>query len=214
MSFKNRKKNYPHYETTYFQNFREMTENVAERYPDRVAFRYKTDPHQKVAESITFAECRDVVRALATELHAMNVKGKKIAIIGSASVDWFLSYTAIMSVGAVTVPIDRELPVTDVASIIATAGCETVFFSADLAPKIAELCHEAPALTTLIAMGGAAEGATPVADLVAAGREKLAAGDRSYFDYEIDEEALASIVFTSGTTGKGKGVMLSLRNIC
>ena len=214
MAFKNRRKNYPHYKTTYFQNFREMTENVAERYPDRVAFRYKTDPHKKEVESITFSECRDVVRALATELHSMALLGKKIAVVGGASVDWFLSYTAMMCVGAVTVPIDKELPVSDIASIVKTAGCEHIFFSAELAAKVADVCREAPALTNLFAMSGTCEGATPVSALVAAGREKLAAGDRSYFDYEIDEEALASIVFTSGTTGKGKGVMLSLRNIC
>ena len=49
--------------------------------------------------------------------------------------------------------------------------------------------------------------------MIAAGAEKVAAGDNSYYDYEIDDERLASIVFTSGTTGKGKGVMLSTKNI-
>ena len=121
MAFKNRKKNYPLYETTKFSNFREMVENVAERYPNKVAFQYKLDPKVKEASKITFAECRDYVRALSTELHSMELEDKKIAIIGGASVDWFMSYTAIMNVGAVTVPIDKELPVSDIASIINTA---------------------------------------------------------------------------------------------
>ena len=47
MAFKNRKKNYPLYETTKFSNFREMTENVADRYPDRIAFSYKKNPTDK-----------------------------------------------------------------------------------------------------------------------------------------------------------------------
>ena len=48
MAFKNRKKNYPLYETTNFSNLREMTENVADRYPDKIAFSYKKNPMDKV----------------------------------------------------------------------------------------------------------------------------------------------------------------------
>lgn len=214
MAFKNRKKNYPLYETTKFSDFREMVENVADRFPDKPAFQYKEDPKQKKATTITFAECRDYVRTLATELHSMQLEGKKIAIIGTASVDWFLSYTAIMCVGAVTVPIDRELPVSDTASIINTAKCEYVFFAADLAEKIREVCNQAPIAEHLVSLCGEVEGATPISALVASGAEKAKAGDQSYFEYNIDNEKLASIVFTSGTTGQGKGVMLSLKNIC
>ena len=214
MSFKNRKKNYPLYETTVFSEFREMTENVAARFPERVAFRFKRDPRAKVADSITFRECRDTVRALATELHSMDLVGKRIAIVGPASVEWFLSYTAIMCVGAVTVPIDKELPAADMASIIATAGCEYVFFGADCEEKLREVAVLAPVLTHFISMIGEAEGATTFEALRDAGQAKVDAGDNSYLEYPIDKKALASIVFTSGTTGKGKGVMLSLENIC
>ena len=214
MAFKNRKKNYPLYETTKFSDFREMVENVANRCPDKTAFQYKEDPKQKKASTMTFAECRDYVRTLATELHSMNVEDKKIAIIGSASVDWFLSYTAVMCVGAVTVPIDKELPVADMASIINTAKCEYIFFSADIAEKIGEVSKLTESVKSLVSLAGEVEGTTPISALCAAGAEKAKAGDTSYFDYEIDNEKLASIVFTSGTTGQGKGVMLSLKNIC
>ena len=47
MAFKNRKKNYPLYETTHFKNFKEMVENVAERYPDRYAISYRKRPSDK-----------------------------------------------------------------------------------------------------------------------------------------------------------------------
>ncbi|MBQ2308348.1 MAG: AMP-binding protein, partial [Clostridia bacterium] len=214
MAFKNRKKNYPLYETTKFSNFREMVENVAERYPNKVAFQYKLDPKVKEASKITFAECRDFVRNLSTELHSMGLEDKKIAIIGGASVDWFMSYTAIMNVGAVTVPIDKELPVSDIASIINTAKCEYIFFAADVADKIKAVCAEAPVAKHLVSMCGEVEGATPLTELRAAGAKKFAAGDRTYFEYPINNEKLSSIVFTSGTTGQGKGVMLSLKNIC
>ncbi len=214
MPTKNRKKNYKRYETTHFSDFREMTENVAEKYPDRVAFRWKTSPHDKETQSITFAKSRDAIRALTTELHSMNLSGKRVAIIGGASCEWFFSYTALMTMGAVTVPIDKELPVSDMSSIINTAGCVCAVFSASVSEKIREVVSLCPTLETLIVFGGEYEGARDYADILACGEKKITEGDRSYFDYEIDREALASIVFTSGTTGKGKGVMLSLKNIC
>ena len=211
---KNRKNNYPLYETTHFSDFREMTENVAQRFPDKVAFRYKTTPRDKETVAVTFAQCRDTVRAVSTALHNVGVEGEKIAIIGAASVDWFMSYVSIMSVGAISVPIDKELPVADMASIVNTAGCKYAFIAADLSLKAAELVAQCPALTNLVSMCGEFEGATPLTKLCEDGAAALAAGDKRYFDYEIDKEGLASIVFTSGTTGKGKGVMLSLKNIC
>ena len=214
MPIKNRKKNYKLYETTHFADFREMTENVAEKYPDRVAFRWKDAPNDKDTRSITFKESRDTVRAIATEAFSMGLSGKKAAIIGGASVEWFFSYTALMSVGVVTVPIDKELPVADMASIINTSAAEVIFFSDSIHDKILEVKASCPSVSLLVSMGNSIEGAISVSDIVAAGKIKLEAGDRAYFDYEIDREGLASIVFTSGTTGKGKGVMLSLKNIC
>ena len=53
---KNRKKNYPLYETTVFEDFRIMTENVAKKYPDRIAISYKDKPSDKETKTITFAE--------------------------------------------------------------------------------------------------------------------------------------------------------------
>lgn len=214
MAFRNRKKNYPLYETTKFANFREMVENVADRVPDKTAFQYKEDPKQKKASAITFAECRDYVRTLTTELHSLGLENKNIAIIGGASVDWFLSYTSIMCAGAVSVPIDKDLPLDDMASIVNTAECEYIFFGTEIYDKVKELCKIAPTVKKIICMCGEIEGVTPVKALVDAGAAKAKAGDTSYFDYEIDNDKLASIVFTSGTTGKGKGVMLSMKNIC
>ena len=215
MAFKNRKKNYPLYETTKFRDFREMTENVANRYPDRVAFQYKLDPKEKETHKITFRESEEFIKSLTTELHSMNLVDKKVALLGQASVEWFFSYVALMSAGAVTVPIDKDLPVSDIASILNTAGCEYVFFSNKIADKINEVKESVPTLVNLISMGDEdVPGATNLLLLKAKGAERVANGDTSYFDYEIDDEKLSSIVFTSGTTGKGKGVMLSLKNIC
>ena len=215
VAYKNRKKNYPLYETTHFGDFREMTENVAKKYPDRVAFRYKNNPKDKEAESITFAASRDYIRDLATAYHDMGVSDKTVAIIGGACIEWFFSYASLMSVGAVTVPIDASLPVADMASILNTSRCEFVVYSPSISDKIKELRASVSTLKTFVSMSDEAdEGSVSIAAVRARGRELFEAGNNIYLEYPIDREKLASIVFTSGTTGKGKGVMLSLKNIC
>ena len=215
MAYKNRKKNYPLYETTKFSNLREMTENVAARCPESVAFQYKKTPKDKEAVKVTFKESRDYIRDIATAYSELGVENKTVAIIGTASVEWFFSYTALMSVGAITVPIDASLPTADMASILNTSKCEFVLFSVAIEDKIKELQKIVPTLKTCISMGEEdVEGALNINALRARGGELVAAGNNVYLEYPIDNEKLATIVFTSGTTGKGKGVMLSLKNIC
>ena len=61
-----KKKNYPLYETTVFENFRIMTENVANKYPDRVAFSFKEDPKSDTVIEKTFTQTRSEIRGFGT----------------------------------------------------------------------------------------------------------------------------------------------------
>ena len=215
MAFKNRKKNYPLYETTMFRDIRDMTENAALRFGDKNAISYKKKPTSKETLHYTYNEGSDFIRSIATEFISMGMRDTNVAIIGEASPEWVFSYFALMSIGAVTVPIDKELPATDMASILNTAGCPFVVYSTVIKEKIKEVKELCPALHTFVEMGdGCEEFATNLETVRSLGKEKLTSGDRSYYDYEIDPKRLASIVFTSGTTGKGKGVMLTTENIC
>lgn len=215
MAFKNRKRNYPLYETTHFRDFREMVENVAQKYPDRYAISYKTDPNSSEVQHITYTEGRDRVRWLATEFAARGFERQKVAIIGEASWQWILSYFALMSMGAVTVPIDKDLPTEEIASVLNTAECKAVIFSSVCERKISDLRESVPTVSCLIEYGASvATFAEPYEQVLKSGSDKYAAGDRSYHTYRQDIDQPASIVFTSGTTGKGKGVMLSVHNIC
>ena len=215
MAFKNRKRNYPLYETTMFDNIRTMTENAADRFPDKYAISYKKKPTSKEILHYTYSEGREFIRSIATEFISMGMRDSNVAIIGEASPEWVFTYFALMSIGAVTVPIDKELPTDDMASILNTAACPFVVYSTVAAEKIKAMREQVPTLHTFVEMGeGCEEFAVNLDTVRAIGKEKFDAGDNSYYDYEIDPGRLASIVFTSGTTGKGKGVMLTTENIC
>jgi len=206
-------KDYPLYETTVFENFRIMSENVAAKFPEKTAFSYREKPSDEEVVKVTFSEVRDDVRDFGTALVELGCREERCAIIGGTTIGWIYAYFAVMSIGGITVPIDKDLPIEDIAGIIEKAECRFAFYGSEVSEKIKELKEHTDGVTWICMNGTPLEGDTTRRVLTAHGKDLFEAGDNSYYDYEIDEDALASIVFTSGTTGKGKGVMLSQRNI-
>lgn len=207
-------RNYPLYEVDPMNDFRSMIDRAAEKYKDKPAVSYRRKPSEAEATRKTYIEVREDVVALGTALLRMGCRNKKVAIIGENSYSWVLSYLATLSIGTVNIPVDKELPVADMASILNTAECGVILYG-KIDGKIAEVSRLVPTVDTLIAFEASEiEGAYSMPALIEEGRAAYAAGDNSYYEAEINTEALASIVFTSGTTGKGKGVMLSQRNLC
>ena len=210
----NRNKSYPLYETTVFRDFRVMVEQSAENFPDKPAISYKKSPRDAEAVRVTYSESRDNIRNLGTEEIALGLRDKKVAIVGGASVGWIYSYFSLMAIGAVTVPLDKEMPAPDLAATIDRASSYAIFYGAEIGGKLSHLKANTKAELYVCINGDPIdEGDLALADLIEAGGKKFANGDNSYYDYEIDPDRLATIVFTSGTTGKGKGVMLSQTNI-
>ncbi len=211
---KNYKKNYPLYEPTVFRDYRDMVESAAERFPERPAISYRKNPRDKEAVRVNFRDAREEIRGIATGLIALGLREKKVALIGESSKNWIFSYYAMMASGIVTVPIDKEYTAPDMASILNTAECEAILYSPAILDKLPTLRETVPTLKTFVSIGEkAAEGDLLLENVMEDGRRRYAEGDNSYYDYEIDVDKMASLVFTSGTTGKGKGVMLSTRNI-
>lgn len=220
MASRNRRRNYPLYDTVVFGDVREMIENCRRDFSEKKALTWKINPKDEKTYSMDFAECREYVRSLSTELISRGIRGKKVAIVSKNSPDWVLTFFSLMCIGAVAVPIDAELSGDEISAMMEKAGCEAVFFSAALSDKIVTAQKKVKSLKLFVRIGAISKSATlpegtlSAAALRADGAEKVLYGDRSYFETEIDREALAAIFFTSGTTGKGKGVMLSQKNIC
>ena len=214
MSYKNRKKDYPFYETVVYADIREMLTVTAARFGDRPAISYRVTPSDAEAVRLSFRQVADDVAALATALIANGLRGKKIALIGENSREWIYSYFALTSMGAIVVPIDKEYPAPDMISILNTARCEGLIASPRLGEKLAAVKEGVATLERVVLFSELAGAEHQTVDaLIAEGRTALDGGDTAYRDYTIAPDAMVSIVFTSGTTGKGKGVMLSTRNI-
>ena len=146
-------KNYPLYQTTEFENFRVMVENVADRFPDRTAIAYKKNPQDKAVVEVSYREARDHIRSMATGLIALGFRDRHIALIGEASYDWVCSYFALMAIGSVVVPLDRDLPADDMVGIMNTAECEAVLYSPSIETRIRSIKGSIPSLKWMICMG-------------------------------------------------------------
>ena len=218
-------KNYPIYKTTFIDDMRSLVEEAAQNFPDSIAISYKENYWDKDVRKITFSQWRDDVRNLGTALIKEGLREKNIAIVGENSYGWCCSFFGVMAIGAVTVPVDKELPVEDIDGIITTTSCKAVIFGKASEAKVKEMLSKGGLSTVKYLISVAPEASidaselgdrvlTTISQLQERGDGLYKSGDTSYYDYKIDVNRLASIVFTSGTTGKGKGVMLSQANIC
>ena len=205
-------KNYPIYKTTFIDDMRSLVEEAAQNFPDSIAISYKENYWDKD------------VRNLGTALIKEGLREKNIAIVGENSYGWCCSFFGVMAIGAVTVPVDKELPVEDIDGIITTTSCKAVIFGKASEAKVKEMLSKGGLSTVKYLISVAPEASidaselgdrvlTTISQLQERGDGLYKSGDTSYYDYKIDVNRLASIVFTSGTTGKGKGVMLSQANI-
>lgn len=217
-------KNYPIYKTTFIDDMRSLVEEAAQNFSDSTAISYKEKYSDKEVKKVSFTQWRDDVRNLGTDLIHNGLREENIAIVGENSYGWCCSFFAVMAIGSVTVPVDKELPSEDIDGIVSTTGCKAVIYGKSAEAKIKEILDKGgfKPVEMLISVDqdGSLEGVdiggrsqTTLAALQAKGGKLYAEGDNSYYDYKIDVNKLASIVFTSGTTGKGKGVMLSQANI-
>lgn len=195
-----------------FTNVRELLEWAADTYGDAIAFSYRPDARKAEITKISYVQFRDDVRALATEMAAMGCADKNCLLIGKLTYEWAMTYYAALSIGAVLIPLDRDWQANELAETAKKAKADFLFCDEDIAEKAAVIKENVELKSSVVYLNAKKQQRTLVS-LIDSGREKFLTYSNSYFDAKIDPTKLALLVFTSGTTGKGKGVMLNQRAI-
>ena len=156
-------------------------------------------------ESYTRAELLDRVCRVGRGLLDLGVgRGDRVCIYLDSSTEYLLSYFGLWRIGAVAVPTNRVYRESEVLYAVRDAGAAAVITDAEGAALVDRIRDRAPTLRQVVAVGTEVAGATPWSDLLRASPDLRAAHCR--FD------DLCQIQYTSGTTGKPKGAMLTHGN--
>ncbi|MCL1885000.1 MAG: AMP-binding protein [Defluviitaleaceae bacterium] len=192
-------KNYPLYKTEPIFSLKELVNLSAERYGEMPAFTFE---RKKQITSISYNKFKADVNALGTEFKFLEIKSEKIAVIGENSYEWILTYFAAVNGGNVIVPLDKELPAADIKNLIDDSGAEIFVYSSEYTDIMNHLQESGANIRKFICM-------KEIPQMLEHGATLVQGGDTSVIDYKVDNKALAALLYTSGTTGSAKGVMLS-----
>lgn len=201
---------------------KEMLNTSSEIYQNNTAFLIKKERGGTYHE-IKYSQLKHDVDALGSKLLEMGLYGSKIAVIGENCYEWIVTYLAVVNGVGVVVPLDKELNSEEIENLIQTAECKVLFFTDSFEEMTKAFSIDNKVRMKVygdrtdtgqpLAVEPAKDGILDWTSLVGAGEELLKAGERAYLDQEIDPDEMRMLLFSSGTTGNAKGVMLCHRNI-
>src|SRR5579883_1478560 len=160
-------------------------------------------------ERFTYREYAERCNRLANALAALNVaKGDRVAILSPNCHRFLESFYGVTGAGAVLVPLNYRLVPSDFTYIVNHAGATVFLVDDELVPVVEEIRPQLGTVLHYVNWGG------PKRDGWLAYEELLAAAsDAEPYDPRLSESDLATINYTSGTTARPKGVMMTHRNL-
>ena len=180
---------------------------------DKTIFKYFVANQVK---EMTYAEFHANIHKTAAAFDSLELSGKRIAVIGDTSPQWLATYVGALAAGAVIIPMDKELAVTEIEKFLSMVEANAIVYSKNFNEKLLPTMESHPSLKYFIPVEAPANAeelpkVLPFDQLLDKGEAALSNG------YEIKPaanlEEMCEMLFTSGTTGTSKCVMLSQKNI-
>ena len=183
----------------------EILSRAAEAFGPEDAVRYKAGKNEVTAKS--YRQLAEDSRRFSSALASLGMQGRHAAIIGPTSYSWLTAFFGTVNSGSVAVPLDVSLPAKELCELICRADV-SVLVADEARADVIDLCKErCPGVTCVISMQQeeSSDRALSLAALLKNGSDS--------FSFCPDPDRLCAILFTSGTTGQSKGVMLTHRNL-
>ena len=202
----------PKRQTERFSNLRELLDHSVDQFGDKVLYKWLAKDRTTVNE-MTFRQFRSQVNYLGTALSARGLRDARAAVISEERPEWMLAFMAVLCGGGLAIPMDRELDAEHVGSFLALAEAEAVFCSAAQLEKVRAAARKAKTVRYIICFDRVDGDEEYVQDLILQGRMLLSDGYVEYSRVRLSTDKPCVLLFTSGTTGTSKGVLLSQNNL-
>ncbi len=180
---------------------------------DKLCYRYF---EQGALKEMNYSEVYQMIERVAAAFDKMGLVGKRVAVIGDTSPQWICTYIGALASGTIIIPMDKELALPEVEKFLEIVEADAVVYSKLFNEKFVTTIGSHPTLKHFIPINADYDSSfsqkvVPFADLLEVGQKAL---DEGYAIGMVkNRDAMCEMLFTSGTTGTSKCVMLSQKNI-
>mgnify|MGYP002623691544 FL=1 len=191
------------------ENLRELWDITTTKFNTLPAVRWL---NKKEINEATYNNLNNMVVNIRKGLSASNISNEHVALIGESSLEWIASYLGIITGNNVAVPLDALLPLEDIIDLLKRSKAKVLFLSPRLIDCVLPILKACSGLKQIWLMQNTHE--VSLSDTHIGSLTKLMYLGKTQPDIEgSSADSLATIIFTSGTTGKSKGVMLTQKNL-
>jgi long-chain acyl-CoA synthetase len=188
-----------------YRDLLELFETSTKRFSTRVAMRIERDGQK---EQYTYADIHELATRAAAFLASNGVgPGERVLLAGQNAPEWGITYFGVLKAGATCVPVDHESSTAELVNFVRAGGATGIIVS----PKV---FNERPDLSDALSQAGLADTRIWRFEQVLELTDQKLEDERiALLPPRVQAQTVASLIFTSGTTGHPKGVMLSHKNL-